>query len=179
MKLKSVVLTVIGLSLAAVIFAQTSQNSSSQSSSKSGNGQSGSSASGHSYSNGSASSNSSKNGSANGSGGGSGSGFGFNGKPTHAIMFSLESNEMSAADRQKAFDQHTKYLSDQQTKGKVLLFGPWRDLPGSMAIVLGPTDEDATNIARNDPAVKSGNLTFEVRAWNVVTPSPTGGVIKN
>ncbi len=39
-----------------------------------------------------------------------------------------------------------------------------------MAIVLAKSDEEANEIASNDPAVKSGALTFEVRAWNVMTP---------
>src|SRR5689334_19137930 len=98
MKLKSVIVTVAGLSLAAVIFAQTSQGSSSQSSSKSGNGQSSSSASGSAYSSGSSSSGGFKNGFANG--GGSGSGFGFSGMPTHAILYSLDGSATSAEDKQ-------------------------------------------------------------------------------
>jgi uncharacterized protein YciI len=178
MKLKSFLITAVALSMAAVLYAQTSQSSQSNSNSQSGNGRSTSSASSSSSASGWSSSNGSRNSSAggnhggSGSGSGNGSGFGFNGKPTHAIMYTLDSSTSNDVNDRKVFEQHSKYMSDQQSKGKVLLFGPWRDQPGSMAIVMTKSDEEANEIAKNDPAVKSGNLTFEVRAWNVMTLAP-------
>lgn len=187
MKLKSFLITTIALSMAAVLYAQTSQSSQSSSQSKNGSSQSSSSASS------SASSSSNKGGFANsggsrnvggshsgsGNGSGSGSGFSINGKPSHAILYTLEANdEAVSGSEKKAFEAHTQYLSDQQMKGKVLLFGPWRDLPGSMALVMAKSDEEANEIAKNDPAVKSGSLTFEVRAWNVTTPSSPAAKVR-
>jgi|GEM_PF-5260581 len=150
------------LLLAGLVVAQTTTQTRQQTS-QSGTGHATASSSASASSNGSRS--------ANGSGSGSGSGFSLNGKPTHAIMYSLSGQAASAQARQQTFDVHSRYLGDQQKKGKVLLFGPWRDLPGSMAIVVANSDDEANAIARNDPAVQSGNLNYEVRAWNVTMPS--------
>jgi uncharacterized protein YciI len=181
MKLKSSLIAIAGLALVAVLVAQTGQTSQSTSQSQSGNGTSSGSASssGRAWSTGSASGGKNVSGgtsvngrgNGNGSGSGSGSGFGLNAKPTHAIMYTLESSVESADDKQRAFQQHTKYLGEQQGKGKVLIHGPWRDLPGSMAIIVAQSDNEANEIAKNDPAVKSGALTFEVRAWLVQAPT--------
>lgn len=185
MNLRSVLITVAALSCAAVLFAQTSQSSSSQSTSRNGGSQASSSSSSRasSSSSGSKSSNAFATGSRNAGGsaraGGSGSGFSIGGKPTHAILYTLDSSVASNNDaKQKAFADHMKYLGEQQGKGKVVLFGPWRDLPGSMAIVIATSDEEANEIARNDPAVRSGSLTFEVRAWLVQMPAGSTTVQK-
>lgn len=96
------------------------------------------------------------------------------GKPTHTIFYRLESGNPSSAAAGQAFDMHSRHLTDLRRKGKVLLFGPWRDLPGSMAIVIAKNDAEALTIAQSDPAVQSGALSFEVRAWNVMGfPSAT------
>lgn len=179
MKVKSFLIAAAALSLAAVLYAQTSQTSQSSSQSQTGNGRTSVWGSGSSSASGSASAGGFRNGSAsgshsgfgNGSANGSGSGFGINGKPTHVIFYTLQHVKPESATAERAFDLHTKHLSDQQAKGKVLLFGPWRDLPGSMAIVVVKSDEEANEIAKTDPAVKSGGLTFEVRAWSVMAPS--------
>ncbi len=168
MKFKTVVLATIGISLAGLLVAQTSQNNSSQSNSKSGNSQASSSSSSRS----SASSSGSKSSfsSARGSHSGSGSAFGnsFSGKPTHAILYTLNADAASDANvRLRVINAQNKYLGDLQAKGKVIFCGPWRDLPGSMAIVIAQSDEEATQIAQNDPSVQSENQTFEVRAWQV------------
>lgn len=177
MNLKTTLIAIAGLSLVTVLVAQTGQSSQSTSTSKSGNGSS--SSSGQSWS--SSSSSGSKNVSGgtsvngrnggNGSGNGGGSGFGLNGKPTHAIMFNLEGSTGSADSNQRSIEQHTKYLGEQQGKGKVLIHGPWRDQPGSMAIIMAQSDSEANEIARNDPAVRSGAMTYEVRAWLVQAPT--------
>lgn len=179
MKLRSSLIAVAGLALVAVLVAQTGQSNQSSSQSQSGNGttSSSSSSSGRAWSNTSASGGksvsggTSVNGRGTGSGNGSGSGFGLNAKPTHAIMYTLSSSVDSADARQQAFQQHTKYLGEQQGKGKVVLHGPWRDQPGSMAIIVAQSDNEANEIAKNDPAVRSGALTFEVRAWLVQAPA--------
>jgi uncharacterized protein len=182
MNLKTTVIAIAGLSLAAVVFAQTSQSSSTQSS-RGGNAQTSTSSSSSAYSSSSksasANSSSSKNAgggsNSSGSGNGSGSGFGLNAKPTHAILYTLDSSVANSNDaKDKAFAQHSKYLGEQQGKGKVVLYGPWRDLPGSMAVIVAQSDAEANEIAKNDPAVKSGALTFEVRAWLVMAPAQAG-----
>lgn len=172
MNQKRWLLAATSLLLAAYVVAQNNQTSTSQS--KTGNGTATSSASASSSSSGNRSSSSSANGGRNafGNGSGSGSNMGFAGKPTHAILYAVGST--SPQMRQVAFTGHTNYLGELQKKGKVLLFGPWRDLPGSMAIVLANDDAEAMAIAQNDPAVRSGSLTFEVRAWNVMMPEGNG-----
>jgi len=157
------------LLLAAFVVAQTTQSSTSQS--RSGNGQSSASASSSASSSGNRSASSSSNGgrSVNGFGLNSGSGLALSGKPTHAILYAL-GNVASPDARQVVFETHSGYLDNLQKKGKVLLYGPWRDLPGSMAIVMANSDEEALALAKNDPAVRNGSLTFEVRAWNVAMP---------
>ena len=85
---------------------------------------------------------------------------------THAIMFSLGSKATrTAAQTQQIQDSHNQYMLDLKLAGKVVLSGPWRDQPGYMAIVSVEGDDAATDIARNDPAVRAGVLKFEVKAW--------------
>lgn len=177
MKTKTVLFAIVGLSMAAVLYAQTSQsNQNSQQTSQSGTGRASASSSSSSSASSSGSKSSSAfasgsknaNSSSRGGGSGSGSGVSFSGKPTHAILYSLDRNVDSAEEKQQAFALHLKYMGDQQGKGKVVLFGLWRDLPGSMAILVANSDEEANEIAKNDPAVKAGSLTYEVRAWTVM-----------
>ncbi len=178
---------------AAVVYAQSGQSNQSstgaqgthgsssgwswQSSSSGGSGSAnggGSSSSGGSsggFSSGSGSAGGSASGGSFASGGGSASGTGSTtgsgmvaGKPTHTIIYRLESGNPSSPASGQAFDQHTRHLTELRKKGKVLLFGPWRDHPGSMAIIVAKNDEEAQTIAKSDPAVQSGALTYEVRA---------------
>lgn len=152
-----VLIAIVGLSMAAFLVAQTSSTSSSTSRSGGGQATATSSSSGFARGTGSKSSGASSGGSS----------FGFQGKPTHAIFLSPDRESRSDIANNQALQQEAKYMSDQQAKGKVLLFGPWRDQPGSMAIVLAQSDAEAEQIAKNDPAVRSGNMSYEVRAWSV------------
>jgi uncharacterized protein YciI len=60
-----------------------------------------------------------------------------------------------------------KYFAKLQGNGKLLYFGPWRDVPGEMSILVA-TDEEAADIAKSDPAVTAGLLNTEVQGWTVV-----------
>lgn len=183
MNLKRILIAIAGLSLAAILIAQTSQSSSSQSS-KSGNGQASSSSSSHASSSSSSSKNSGANSSAfknafgssrNGSSSSNRSGNSMSDSDrdsmasvSHAIMFMVDSSKRNSEQvHQQAHQGHMKYMADMQAKGKVVLQGPWRDVPGAMAIVAAESDDEALAIAKNDPAVKAGVLKFEVRAWIV------------
>ncbi|OJU63362.1 MAG: hypothetical protein BGO01_04260 [Armatimonadetes bacterium 55-13] len=158
------------LFLAGLVVAQSNTQSQSNSQSQNGRSSASSSSSARSSSSNSASAGNMMN--RLFGGGANGMSFGFDGRPTHAILYSLTGR---AADSNKAFQSHTNYLGELQSKGKVLLFGPWRDLPGSMALVLAQSDDEANNIAKNDPAVSSGALTYEVRAWTVMAPQGKPG----
>jgi uncharacterized protein YciI len=87
-------------------------------------------------------------------------------KPTHAVFYSrTEKWSEQAYDRIKP--ARAKFFASLQSDAKLLYFGPWRDVPGEMSILVG-TDEDAARIASADPAVSAGLLSTQVQAWRVL-----------
>src|SRR5436190_17664214 len=150
MNLKKLSIALIGGALAAVLIAQTSQ-SNSNTSSKNGSAQASASSSSSSNSSGSKSGFASGSGSRNAFGFGSGSAQGSMANVTHAIMYTLDTsvNRTESANQQLQ-ENHNKYFADLKTKGKVVLYGPWRDMSGAMTIVSAESDDEATDIARND-----------------------------
>lgn len=71
------------------------------------------------------------------------------------------------------------YLVGLMREGKVVLSGPWRDEPGGLTLIRVRTDEQADQVLANDPAVKAGYLTGEVKAWDVVLSASNPNVVKS
>lgn len=156
--MKFVQFLLAALAGSAIIGVALSQTSQSTSQSRSGGGSSTASASG------SASASGQQSGSTRNSGSSSGYAARIP-KPTHAIFFTpTRSWSEQAYERVKPL--RVSFFAKLQRAGKLIYFGPWRDVPGEMSILVG-TDAEMKNIAAEDPAVSSGLLTADVRPWTV------------
>jgi len=164
MKLLQVVIAVaIGSTLVAVALSQQNTQSHSDSHTTNGNGTATATASSSSSSNafGSAQRQASSSDSAH-SGGSSSLRIP---NPTHAVFFSRTGSYTDQAYSQVK-QARILYFSNLQQMGRLVYFGPWRDQPGEMSILVAK-DQEAQQIAQDDPAVKAGLLMPEVRAWTV------------
>lgn len=65
--------------------------------------------------------------------------------------------------------EHVAYLRQLADKGTLQASGPFiAGGNGGMILTrLGTTEEEAAAIGREDPGVRSGLITFEVKAWMV------------
>lgn len=158
-----------GAALIGVGMSQQQSNSTSQS--HTGNNSASSSSSSSAHAGGQQAANASQTG--RGSGSGSGSGIKIP-TPTHVILFTPTDNWS-----QQGFDRikpaRLQYFAKLQHQAKLIYFGPFRDVPGELSILVG-TDADMKQIAHDDPAVLSGMETATVRAWSVeVDPYSTVG----
>jgi uncharacterized protein len=70
--------------------------------------------------------------------------------------------------QQVGIQSHRAHYAKLQQEGKLLLGGPFADSAGGGMMVCRDIDEDALRMhALSDPAVESGLLQFEIRAWVV------------
>lgn len=67
-------------------------------------------------------------------------------------------------------------MSDLLEAGEMVMAGPFADNSGGMAILKIESMEAAMEIANRDPAVQSGVLNVEVKAWT--TPLSTMSVVR-
>ena len=64
--------------------------------------------------------------------------------------------------------QHVEYFQKINAEGKLAFGGPFLDNSGGMMIPAAQLSEAEVHaIAANDPSVKSGLVTFEIRSWYV------------
>lgn len=106
-------------------------------------------------------------------------------RPTHVIVYSpnpVAQGNSSSTVSQSVWEDQKKYYEMLGMQGKLLYAGPWRDMPGALLIVCCQNDQEAQNIADEDPAVKSTLFVGNVKAWNVtyigpfvVQPDRSGG----
>ncbi len=61
--------------------------------------------------------------------------------------------------------KHVAYLKTLDEKGIFVAGGPFIDYKGGMVIVKAADIEEARAIAENDPFVKNGYDTYELRTW--------------
>ncbi len=58
---------------------------------------------------------------------------------------------------------HVDYLKKQDASGRLVLCGPFTDYNGGMVIYKAASFEEAADLANNDPFIKEGYKTFELR----------------
>jgi Uma2 family endonuclease/uncharacterized protein YciI len=63
--------------------------------------------------------------------------------------------------------EHMAYLETLKQRGVLLLSGPFMDRTGGLVVVHAESRTEAELIARNDPLVKRGLDTYELREWNI------------
>lgn len=62
---------------------------------------------------------------------------------------------------------HVKHLQELDRRGQLIMCGPFSDSPGGMVIVRADSLEDAVLLAEEDPYVRSGIRSYEVRTWTL------------
>ena len=62
---------------------------------------------------------------------------------------------------------HIQYLRKLDSKKHLELCGPFTDYPGGMIVLKCSTLEEAQYLVAEDPFVKSGARTVEVRTWEI------------
>lgn len=62
---------------------------------------------------------------------------------------------------------HVKHLRELDRKGQLVMCGPFSDCPGGMVIIRANSREEAVLIAEQDPYVRSGIRSYEVRTWSL------------
>jgi uncharacterized protein YciI len=63
--------------------------------------------------------------------------------------------------------EHVKYLKNLDRDGKLILCGPFKNYNGGMVIINAASIDEAEQIAKNDPFVKSRIETYEIREWEL------------
>ncbi|WP_259391846.1 YciI family protein [Paenibacillus thiaminolyticus] len=64
--------------------------------------------------------------------------------------------------------EHAVYVQKISDQGNVLLGGPFADGAGGAVVLDVESEERAIELAANDPAVKSGVFTYQVKEWSTV-----------
>ena len=62
---------------------------------------------------------------------------------------------------------HVEHLRMLDKKGQLVMCGPFTDYKGGMVIINVDNIEDAKHIAEEDPFVKEGFRTYELRSWEL------------
>ncbi len=68
---------------------------------------------------------------------------------------------------QPNFTAHGHYLTGLLDEGRLILSGPFLDEPGALAIVEAADKAEAEAIARRDPPVVDGVLSYQVYAFSI------------
>jgi hypothetical protein len=61
--------------------------------------------------------------------------------------------------------RHAARLAELDTRGKIVLVGPFLDRTGGMIVLRTASAAEATSIAAEDPMVRGGFQSFRVAAW--------------
>jgi len=93
-------------------------------------------------------------------------------KPTHFVVVHSPGPSWKAdvaTFEQDGLQLHVAHYAELLTQGKLVMGGPFLDARsgGMMIAELGVSESELRAFAAEDPAVRSGLLTFEVRAWLV------------
>lgn len=67
---------------------------------------------------------------------------------------------------------HLDYLRGLKQKRILLLSGPFADRSGGMVLIRAASREEAEAIAQNDPLVRNGVDTYEIREWVITDGNP-------
>lgn len=62
---------------------------------------------------------------------------------------------------------HVAFLRKLDAQGKLVMCGPFTNHKGGMIIIKAPSFEEAKQISEDDPFVRAGVRTVEVRSWEL------------
>lgn len=82
------------------------------------------------------------------------------------VMIYLKSTDVESGTPKwkRELEIHKQYLVDI-LGNSIVAIGPFTDHTGGLVIVEADNVDEIANIAKNDPAVLSGMLTYEVHCW--------------
>ncbi|MFW5435038.1 YciI family protein [Paenibacillus apiarius] len=69
---------------------------------------------------------------------------------------------------QLSVPEHAVYVQKFSDQGNVFLGGPFADSSGGTVVLDVESEERAIEFAANDPAVKSGVFTYQLKEWSTV-----------
>jgi uncharacterized protein YciI len=81
-----------------------------------------------------------------------------------AVLLPMKDQELSKQHRQA----HLDYLEARRSEGKIFANGRFADGWGGMVIYTTETQEEAIQLAENDPFVVTGARNYELHEWEIV-----------
>jgi hypothetical protein len=82
----------------------------------------------------------------------------------YVAMLTITDPELNA----KVRPAHLEYLDRLYKENKVVMAGPFTDKKGGMVIYRADSPEEAQKLAEEDPVVKEGARTLELREWTAL-----------
>lgn len=85
------------------------------------------------------------------------------------VVFGRRSDEVRL---QEKLAEHVRWVMDLERQGRVFLCGPLTPVadaaaPASMLVLRAESLDEAYELARQDPLVRHGVVTFELREWTI------------
>ncbi|NBG89301.1 YciI family protein [Isachenkonia alkalipeptolytica] len=65
----------------------------------------------------------------------------------------------------EVLEEHKAYLQKYLNEGKIFAKGPFLDHTGGLIIYKTDTEEEALEIAKNDPVIREGSRKMIFKAW--------------
>lgn len=62
--------------------------------------------------------------------------------------------------------EHAVYVQKEFNKGTIILAGPFAGSTGGAVVIDAEKEEDVITFAENDPAVKNGIFSYEIKQWD-------------
>ncbi|MBL7670319.1 MAG: hypothetical protein JNM39_07515 [Bdellovibrionaceae bacterium] len=79
------------------------------------------------------------------------------------ILRKVEGRELD----QGIINRHVEHLRSLDQEGKLILCGPFSDHPSGALVIRAMDKDEATQVANQDPFVKEGYRTCEIRTWQI------------
>ncbi|PKR78601.1 hypothetical protein CEY16_02265 [Halalkalibacillus sediminis] len=62
--------------------------------------------------------------------------------------------------------EHALYVQTEYNKGNIVLTGPFGGSTGGAIVIDAAKEEDVIKFAENDPTVKNGIFSYEIKQWD-------------
>lgn len=62
--------------------------------------------------------------------------------------------------------EHAVYVQSEYNKGNIVLAGPFGGSSGGAIVIDAEKEEDVIKFAENDPTVKNGIFSYEIKQWD-------------